>query len=683
MHLSLPTIYERLFESHRTKAIEHSLLNAKTIESLLGLALKDLFNFRDVDFFTPDIEQVKYFLSVWGVKSKSLYRSKERVILGVNDSQLCLSSRVAINGNSVYGVEAQKLHAEEEPSRGTFSGVFCEKDHWFYSFARKAELLIRVNAEQTLCHWPKQSSSLFPHDPMYPRLMALKDINPIFGTKSFLSFARDRLSIRSDKPSNLLSNVQKKQIEGQQGTPVISLDVSALQKRYLAKKRLAKIQGKKPWFILLKYRRGGFTTIEQALSYQMCATKPRSYVATLAHTKEASRRIFRIVSLYREEDPQAEQYLDSDSKSALEFKNGSYFFIGTAGGQGFGRGDTLQKVHGSEVAKWLEGPHQVEDVDDLVAALAGAVSNGEFILESTPNGKEWFYKAYMEAKEGASEFTPIFLRWFDDPMNVLSCNKDEIIETETEEEKKLKLKPEQVAFRRQAKKIYGRLFAQEMPEDDVSCFISSGICFFDSQILMHILENIPDNDGVEYRGGIKHIWQEPIPGIEYAMGVDTSEGLSTGDLNGAGILRRDTGEQVASIHGMFSPRELADHVVKLAIEYNDALVGVERENHGHAVLQKIADFSYTNVYSYAKNRIGWTTNASTRPLMLDELAEAVEDGHMKCNDIKFIQECLSFRKQSSGKYEADPGAYDDRVMKWAIAWQMRKERTGALLIQPL
>jgi len=60
--------------------------------------------------------------------------------------------------------------------------------------------------------------------------------------------------------------------------------------------------------------------------------------------------------------------------------------------------------------------------------------------------------------------------------------------------------------------------------------------------------------------------------------------------------------------------------------------------------------------------------------MLDELARAVEDGAMKIRDRLLISECMTFKLQTGGKWEADRGAHDDAVMKWAIAWQMRKVR---------
>lgn len=682
----IPEIYQSLVDFKGHAAVEHSVLDARADQVLLAMALRDIERYYDILFYTPNIERVRYLLAKWGFKGKTL--SKDPYIIKFPQAELWIADSIQERQlDKVYCIDSHEMSEIPKQPNMCLAGVFCDRDHWFYTYSREASLLTRISARETLSLFQTQTKSGLQSDhPYYSRRMLLEDTEPKCTTSNFVAFSKKRLFIRSDKDPQFFSSLQRQDASTQHGTPIVHFDVSSLQKRYLAAKRLAVSRGKRPWFILLKYRRGGFTTIEQGLSYQMCVTRPRSHVTTLAHTKQSTQRIFRIVHLYCDKDP--ENSKEPDSKSEIEFENGSYFFIGTAGGRGFGRGDTLQKVHGSEVSKWLEGPNQIEDVDDLIGGLLGAASNGEVVLESTPNGKEWFYQNYTGAKDNTNEFTPVFLRWFDDPVNRISGNTDEIRETLSDEEKSLiekhGLTLEQIAFRRREKRIYGRLFLQEMPEDDISCFITSGICFFDTERLLQYLETIPENGtGINRRAGIEHRWEEPIPGFDYVCGVDTSEGLQGSDLSGLGILKRENGEQVCSLHGLFSPRELADHCVRLARDYNDALLGVERENHGHAVLEKVKDHGYENVYSFSRDRLGWSTNAETRPVMLDELAEAIEEGYMKLNDRDLIDECLSFRKQASGKYEADSGAFDDRVMKWAIAWQMRKVRSHEFVVQEL
>jgi hypothetical protein len=438
--------------------------------------------------------------------------------------------------------------------------------------------------------------------------------------------------------------------------------------------------------LLLKYRRGGFTTLEQALSYQLVTHVRHSQVVTLAHTNESTKRIFRIVKKYHEMDPMAPEKKGVGNATTLELaKLDSLFFIGTAGSSGFGRGDTLQRVHGSEVSKWCVGPQQYDKVTDLVAGLTEAASYGEVILETTPNGHEWFCQTYKDAKKNMNDWYPIFLAWFHDPNNrVFDYNEEELRDTLTDQERTLiekhKLDWAQIAFRRSKKTALRKLFAQEYPEDDETCFITSGDPFFDVEFIIALIEGLPTYKTTHVPGGYQVIWKQPEADGEYVIGMDTSEGLSHSDPNGLGVLDKKTGQQVAAIHGRFDFDTLAKHGMRMSKMYNDALIGCERNNHGHAVLQRMLDLGGKshlkggNIFFFRDGRPGWDTNAETRPILLDELAEAVEDHYMKVFDQDFLGECLTFKKQSNGKYEADPGTHDDTVLKWGIAWQMRKVR---------
>ena len=263
-------------------------------------------------------------------------------------------------------------------------------------------------------------------------------------------------------------------------------------------------------------------------------------------------------------------------------------------------------------------------------------------------------------------------------------NKEEILDTLTDKERQLieehHLTMPQIAFRRMKVKALKKLFPQEYPEDDVSCFITSGMPFFDPDKIIGLLDALPKYETKHVKGGYEIIWEEPQEGLEYVMGGDTSEGLAHGDLNGFGILERTSGRQVAALHGRFGFDDLAEHGLRLSLKYNEALIGCERNNHGHAVLQRMIDKGAKShlkggvLYYFHKDKPGWDTNGQTRPVMLDELAEAVEEELMGVCDRDFLDECLTFKKQSNGKYEADSTCHDDTIMKWAIAWQMRKIR---------
>jgi hypothetical protein len=56
---------------------------------------------------------------------------------------------------------------------------------------------------------------------------------------------------------------------------------------------------------------------------------------------------------------------------------------------------------------------------------------------------------------------------------------------------------------------------------------------------------------------------------------------------------------------------------------------------------------------------------------LDELNEALEQGHMGVNDRSFLVDCKTFIDTGT-RAEASEGEHDDTIFAWGIAWQARK-----------
>ena len=66
--------------------------------------------------------------------------------------------------------------------------------------------------------------------------------------------------------------------------------------------------------------------------------------------------------------------------------------------------------------------------------------------------------------------------------------------------------------------------------------------------------------------------------------------------------------QCAELHGHFSPQELAARIAVLAHKlHNDALVAVERNNHGHAVLARWWRTKGTGICYRDGHLAGWLT----------------------------------------------------------------------------
>ena len=143
-------------------------------------------------------------------------------------------------------------------------------------------------------------------------------------------------------------------------------------------------------------------------------------------------------------------------------------------------------------------------------------------------------------------------------------------------------------------------------------------------------------------------------------------------------------EVVATMQGRWRPEIFAKKICSLGDEYFNAALGIERNNHGHSVINTAYNtLHYGNLYRERKpdgkaGEIGWLTTGRTRPVMLDEFEEALRHEDIDVNDPRILQECRTFVDNGAGKYEASPGNYDDLVFAASIAWQMRKVPGGSL-----
>jgi hypothetical protein len=159
------------------------------------------------------------------------------------------------------------------------------------------------------------------------------------------------------------------------------------------------------------------------------------------------------------------------------------------------------------------------------------------------------------------------------------------------------------------------------------------------------------------------------------------EGLEDGDASCAIVLDRESGEQVAELHGRVPPERFAYLLHALAWHYRRAKLAVERNNHGHSVLNTLRNvLRYPLLYQHVRYdhrvgdqvTLGWPTDQSTKPILVDDLAAAIAGGHVIIRSQSLIDECMTFVTTDSGSQEAQAGKYDDRVMALGIAWQVRK-----------
>jgi hypothetical protein len=428
--------------------------------------------------------------------------------------------------------------------------------------------------------------------------------------------------------------------------------------------------------IVLKARQMGVSTWVAARFFLNTITRPGTLTVQVAHTQEAAEEIFRMVHRFVEnlpKDLRGGALLRSKSnRRQLVFPElDSEYRVESAGDANAGRGLTIQNLHCSEVARWGA------NAPEVLASLRAAVPlDGEIVLESTANGMGGcFYREWQRARE--TGYTRHFFPWWmDEGYRIGGAGGRERMEAPLDEEEtrlveRHGLDMTQMAFRRDARIQFGERAAEEYAEDPAMCFLAAGSAVFDTRSIEARMGRL--GESVERReNGRILVWLPPAQGREYILGVDAAGGGVHGDNACVEVIDRASGLQCAELYGHYTPEELAAQAAKLGREYNHALMVVERNNHGHAVLAMLERVEqYEPLFRY-KRYSGWVTTVLTRPTMLARFGAALAANPELFMSRRLLEECRTFVRHADGRIAASEGAHDDAIMATSMALAVRE-----------
>lgn len=438
--------------------------------------------------------------------------------------------------------------------------------------------------------------------------------------------------------------------------------------------------------VVLKPRQIGFSTLELARDVWFFLTRPGARVLIVCQSITGDGPINMLaatIRLYFESLRRAGLDIKFSTEKANEWHlagRNARLKIEVAGAslaaaQKVGRAGTVDRLHCTETSVW---EFAEETLNAVLECVPERRTGSEIVIESTPHGAVGlFYRYCRSAAANENGYKLHFYPWFKEPEYAIPLDEGERIEPQTERERFLVaqgVKPEQLKwYRRKVSEKGQGLTDQEYPSDPETCFLVSGRCFFEQSITTELLQKAVNPIELLDRDRVR-IWKQPEPGHGYLVASDTSEG-GGGDPSAAIVYDWATGEHVASLHGQYTPWELARALVQLATRYHMAQIAVERNNHGHAVLLSVMrEQKYRFVYTHDDGKPGWLTNAVSRPTMLDELEDAHRQGLFKTNDRELLGQCRTFVITDTGKAEAARGEHDDAVMAAAIGWSVRQRR---------
>jgi len=415
-------------------------------------------------------------------------------------------------------------------------------------------------------------------------------------------------------------------------------------------------------YMILKARQFGISTNEILKIFDNTVFNKNVISCILAHERDALEKLFEIVLVAYENMPKPKPILAKGGGSKYELKFpglGSKIYVDLEV-----RGGTNHNLHVSELAFF-------KDKSKFNATLETVPVNGHVSIETTPNGMNFFYDFWNDPDSGFKKF---FFPWFcfneyqiDEPIKIYTQEELELKEKALKYA--IKITPEQIAFRRFKKGQNKETFLQEYPEDENTCFLTTGNPFFNLEIIKIALLNLkkPINQSDTLK-----IFAEPTH-TNYVAGVDTAEGVGN-DFCVMVLYDVKTQEQVLTLRGHWRPSIFAERMNAVLSKYPNQfgvqpLLAIERNNHGHAVLLAMQNLKYSNLFIDKDDRPGWLTNSVSRPIMLNGFKDFLETTPDKIKCKTTLTECLTF-VNNNGKIEAIDGKHDDCIIANCIAVQM-------------
>jgi hypothetical protein len=476
--------------------------------------------------------------------------------------------------------------------------------------------------------------------------------------------------------------------------------------------------------IILKGRQHGFTRLKAAEYLYDCITNFGTTSAIVGHDQDAMQNLFDDVKLmYHNIPDRFRPEIKYESKEEMYFpKLNSRYIICTYRQGDKIRSQTVNNILMTEVGLW-EG----SKIDDIITGMIESVPiSGNITFESTPGPMgNYFWNLVNNAKRGMGIYKLFIYPWFVNKdyavtgkeLDLIFGNIKGIDQIKFENEpiddierflmEKWGLSLEQILWRRYKmlsmedmnKNIKGAKVSKKFSKEYECAFLQHGMPVFDAAYLVPVCK-----------------FRDPAPERKYIHGADTSEGVEGGNYNVLYTIDFDTGEVVNKIRGLWKPKEFAERIHKIGMQYG-GLVGVENNNTGHAVLLRLEqlfeeealrideeiDKKYSkidksdkssqekiqeleeqielDIYDRVpykifseKNKIGWTTNELSRKTMFVEGEQALREGSLKLaiEDTEGLDELLSCHYDEKMKEKAPDGKFDDSVIALLIAWQMRK-----------
>ncbi len=411
--------------------------------------------------------------------------------------------------------------------------------------------------------------------------------------------------------------------------------------------------------VILKARQLGISTVTAAyVAWMMMFHREKNVLVIATKFSTAANLVKKVKAIIKALPAWLRiSTVDIDNRTSFILSNGSQIKASSTSGDA-GRSEALSLLVIDEAA-------HVEGLEELWMGLYPTLSTGgRCIALSTPNGVgNWFHKTYSESENRLNDFFPTKLPWDKHP--------DRDVEW----------------FDKETRNMSRREIAQELECN----FNMSGETVFSSDDLERCSS---DTREPKHRTGFDRnlwIWEEKDSSSTYFLAADVARGDGK-DYSTCHVFNLDTMEIVAEYQGKVTPDIFSRVLFDIGQEYGNGLLVVENNSVGFAVLDKLKEMRYPNLYHSVKSThefveeyqadqmsnaiAGFSTTSKTRPLIVAKLEEFIRNNLIKINSARLLSEMRTFI-WNNGRAEAMRSYNDDLIMACAMGCWVRDTALSA------
>ena len=411
-------------------------------------------------------------------------------------------------------------------------------------------------------------------------------------------------------------------------------------------------------FILAKCaRQSGKTIGVESFILWSILFKDNYRVGMFANKFDTSKKILKEIKYSYEQLPMwLQQGVVTWNKHSIELENGSSITSSSTSGDA-GRSRTYNLVFLDEFA--FVPDYVAADFFTAVYPTISSGKNTKVIIISTPNGLNFFYRMWIEAQEGRSNYKLFEANWRAVP------TRDDAWADET------------------LANVGEKAFQQEYECD----FLGSSNTLISTTKIKEMVWKRPVK---RYQGGLA-IYEEPKPRNQYIVTVDVSRGIGK-DYSAFTVI--NVSEFPYNVVAKYqnneiSPMVFPNTIYETATHFNQAMVLVEVNDigeqvgailyndleyedlimteHGGRKGQRISSGFGGNVY------YGVRMTSNVKKIGMANLKTMIESDKLLIHDVDIITELSTF-VQKRNSYEAEEGYHDDLVMCLIIfGWVSNQE----------